>query len=209
MVHQIQIMGFAPKDPVLLQIHWEITHSWFQASPNLCPKCQVTGTRCFPAQTSCMIKKALGQCIFPKASASVGWKDVSHETEELLVCMKFSLGWRENEETETAIVCQWMECTQLQFLQKSSQLQTLTFNTGKDIGYIALPRLHFCSVETGNPWSVLKSRRLNECKSLKLQGNRLTWLSRCSIPVSPRVTAQQCAGRQENGQGLDACLTTP
>lgn len=87
--------------------------------------------------------------------------------------MKISLGWRENEETETAIVCQWMECTQLQFLQKSSQLQTLTFNTGKDIGYIALPRLHFCSVETGNPWSVLKSRRLNECKSLKLQGHRL------------------------------------
>ena len=96
--------------------------------------------------------KGFGQCIFPKASASVGWKDVSHETEELLVCMKISLGWRENEETETAIVCQWMECTQLQFLQKSSKLQTLTFNTGKDIGYIALPRLHFCSVETGNPW---------------------------------------------------------
>lgn len=64
MVHQIQIMGFAPKDPVLLQIHWEITHSWFQTSPNLCPKCQVTGTRCFPAQTSCMIEKALGNVSF-------------------------------------------------------------------------------------------------------------------------------------------------
>lgn len=64
MVHQIQIMGFAPKDPVLLQIHWEVTKTWFQTSPNLCPKCQVTGTRCFPAQTSCMIEKALGNVSF-------------------------------------------------------------------------------------------------------------------------------------------------